>query len=128
MSEPPLAYPDLDRAPIDAGPGTDAGPARPRRRQLALYVLAYGGTWIAVQAPLLVSLPLRVEQIAPDHSAQALSLVLGLGGVVALGSPLYGRLSDRTLARSGRRAAWLGGGSLPGLLRARGLAAGAPPP
>jgi MFS family permease len=85
---------------------------------VALFVLAYAGTWIAVQAPVLVSLPLRVEQIAPGHPAETLSLVLGLGSLVAFGSPFFGRLSDRTSSRFGRRRPWLLGGAALGLLGA----------
>jgi len=85
---------------------------------LALYVLAYAGTWVAVQAPVLVSLPLQVEQLTPEHAAQTLSLVLGLGSLVAFGSPLFGRLSDRTSSRLGRRRPWLLGGAALGLLGA----------
>jgi MFS family permease len=90
---------------------------------IALYVLAYAGTWVAVQAPVLVSLPLQVEEITPAHPAQSLSLVLGLGSLVAFGSPLFGRLSDRTRSRFGRRRPWLIGGALISLAGAVILAA-----
>src|SRR5690349_18367323 len=70
---------------------------------IGLYVAAYAGTWIAVQAPVLVSLPVQVERLAPAHAATSLSFVLGLGSLVAFGSPFFGRLSDRTSSRMGRR-------------------------
>jgi MFS family permease len=89
-----------------------------RHGLIALYVLAYAGTWIAVQAPVLVSLPLQVETIAPAHPAETLSLVLALGSLVAFGSPLFGRLSDRTTSRFGRRRPWLLGGAMLGLIGA----------
>lgn len=89
---------------------------------IALYVLAYAGTWIALQAPSVVALPLRVDQLAPAQAAQSLSLVLGLGSLVAFGSPVFGRLSDRTTSRFGRRRPWLVAGALIGLLGAAVLA------
>src|SRR3954470_2814785 len=89
---------------------------------VALYVLAYAGTWIAVQAPVLVSLPVQVERIAPAHPAGSLSLVLGVGSLVAVLSPFFGRLSDRTRSRLGRRRPWLLAGAAIGLAGALVLA------
>src|SRR3954453_9856965 len=89
---------------------------------VALYVLAYAGTWIAVQAPVLVSLPVQVERIAPAHPAGSLSLVLGVGSLVAVLSPFFGRLSDRTRSRLGRRRPWLLAGAAIGLAGAVVLA------
>src|SRR3954454_22563638 len=112
---------DLSSASPDADPVAVIGGVRrgsARRGLIALYVLTYAGLWVAVQAPVLVSLPLQVEAIAPAHPAQSLSLVLGLGSLVAFGSPLFGRLSDRTTSRFGRRKPWLVGGALMGLVGA----------
>jgi MFS family permease len=117
---------DLTGVPPEAlAPAPAAAPRATMARYgvIALYVLAYAGTWIAVQAPVVVSLPLQVEAIAPAHTAQSLSFVLLLGSLVAFGSPLFGRLSDRTRSRFGRRRPWLLGGAVIGLAGAIILAA-----
>lgn len=78
--------------------------------RLALYVIANAAIWAAALAPVLVTLPLRVEELAPDSTSGSLSLILGVGGVVALTSPALGWLSDGARRRTGsRRPALLGG-------------------
>ena len=78
--------------------------------RLALYVIANAAIWAAALAPVLVTLPLRVEELAPDSTSASLSLILGVGGVVALTSPALGWLSDGARRRTGsRRPALLGG-------------------
>lgn len=84
---------------------------------IALYALAYTGTWLALLTPVLVSIALRVRQLAPESAAANLSLVLGFGAFFALiGNPLFGRLSDRTSSRFGMRRPWLIGGVICGAL------------
>ncbi|MDA0138862.1 MFS transporter [Solirubrobacter deserti] len=78
----------------------------------ALYVLAHAAIWAAALAPVLVSLPIRVEALEPEDTSQALSLILGVGGLVALASPVFGWLSDRTYRTRGTRRPWLLGGAL----------------
>ena len=82
---------------------------------IAIHALAYTGTWLALLTPVLVTIALKVRQLAPDDAASNLSLVLGLGAFCALiGNPLFGRLSDRTTSRFGMRRPWLVGGMLVG--------------
>ena len=82
---------------------------------IAIYALAYTGVWLALLTPVLVTIALRVRQIAPANAAAHLSLVLGVGAVFALiGNPLFGRLSDRTTSRWGMRRPWIVGGMLVG--------------
>lgn len=84
---------------------------------IALHAFAYTGTWLALLTPVLVSIALKVRQLAPETAASSLSLVLGLGAFFALvGNPLFGRLSDRTTSRFGMRRPWLIGGVLCGAL------------
>jgi len=85
---------------------------------VALYTLAYLGCSLLFLAPLLVSLALKVNSlVGVDRAPNSLSLVAGVGSVVALvGNPLLGRLSDRTTSPLGMRRPWmvigLVGGSL----------------
>jgi MFS family permease len=88
---------------------------------IALYVLAYMGTWLALMAPVLVTLALKVKDLVGEDAApNALGLVAGAGAMIALvGNPVIGKLSDRTTSRLGMRRPWMlagfGGGVL-GLL------------
>ena len=79
--------------------------------------IASAGLWMAVLAPALVVLAIKVSEITtPDTRAGALSLVAGVGALVALlANPFFGRLSDRTTSRFGMRKPWIVGGSLVGL-------------
>ena len=79
--------------------------------------IASAGLWMAVLAPALVVLAIKVSEITtPDTRAGALSLVAGVGALVALlANPFFGRLSDRTTSRFGMRKPWIVGGSLTGL-------------
>ncbi len=52
------------------------------RGRIALYVIAHAAIWAAALAPVLVALPIRVEELAPDDTSQALSLILAAGGIV----------------------------------------------
>lgn len=76
---------------------------------IALYVLAYMGVWLALMAPVLVTLPLKVNGLVGTEAAPgALGLITGIGALLALiGNPLFGRLSDRTTARLGMRRPWM---------------------
>lgn len=82
---------------------------------IAIHALAYTGTWLALLTPVLVTIALKVRQLAPDDAATSLSWVLGCGAFCALlGNPVFGRLSDRTTSRFGMRRPWLVGGMLCG--------------
>lgn len=83
---------------------------------IALYGLAYMGLWMALLPPILEGLAMRVRVIAPAHATDSLSLVVGVGALVALfGNPFFGRQSDRTISRHGMRRPWLIAGALGGL-------------
>lgn len=94
------------RVPQPVGPGF-----------IARYALAYMSTSLVLVAPLLVTLALKVDSlVGTDRAASRLALVTGAGALVALVSnPVFGRISDRTTSRWGRRRPWmlvgLGGGS-----------------
>jgi MFS family permease len=82
---------------------------------VAIYALAYAALWLALLTPAIITLALRVRQLAPDNAAEPISRVLMAGAIVALVSnPVFGALSDRTRSRFGRRRPWLAGGVLCG--------------
>jgi len=91
-----------------------AEPVQPAQHRVgrlfvALYTLAYLGCSLLFLAPLLVSLALKVNSlVGVDRAPNSLSLVAGVGSVVALvGNPLLGRLSDRTTSPLGMRRPWM---------------------
>lgn len=102
-SSAPLAK-DGHREPEAASPGL-----------VLSLVLAQYGAYLALLTPVVVSLSLRVTQLAPHDKASTLGLVLGVGSLFALlSNPLTGALSDRTTSRFGKRRPWLLGGMVAG--------------
>ena len=102
----------------DSQPGSPQ-PAQQRGRVSGAFIvsfaLAYTGVWLALLTPVLVTISVRVRQLAPANAADDLSLVLAVGAMFALfGNPLFGRLSDHTVSRYGMRRPWLVGGMLCG--------------
>lgn len=77
--------------------------------------LATLAVFMAFMTPIQILLPLQLEHIDPQDKNDALSLVTGLGALVAvLANPLAGAWSDRTTSRFGRRRPWILGGALAG--------------
>ncbi|MGH8186694.1 MAG: MFS transporter, partial [Steroidobacteraceae bacterium] len=105
-------------AVVDSMNGQSAAPAqRVGWRFIALYALAYTGTWLALLTPVLVTIALKIRELVPAEAAANHSLVLSVGAMFALVSnPFFGRLSDRTSSRFGMRRPWLVGGVLCGVL------------
>ena len=90
-------------------------PQRASARFIAIYALAYASLWLALLTPAMITLALRVRQLAGSNSARPISMVLFAGAIVALvGNPVFGALSDRTRSRFGRRRPYLVGGALCG--------------
>lgn len=88
----------------DIGPGFILG-----------YTLAVFGVFLALLTPPVMTLALRVAEVAPDRKEQVLSLALGLGALVSLlVNPIAGLLSDRTTSRWGMRRPWILGGLVVG--------------
>ncbi|WP_324606271.1 MFS transporter [Streptomyces globisporus] len=86
---------------VPVGAGWTAG--------LSLATLA---VFMAFMTPIQILLPLQLEHIDPHHKNTALSLVTGLGALVAvLANPFAGAWSDRTTSRFGRRRPWILGGA-----------------
>lgn len=81
------------------------------------YTMATAGLYAALLTPVIVGLSLKLINIDPDHATGNLSLVAGIGALLAvIANPIFGRLSDRTTSRFGMRRPWLIGGSLVGLV------------
>ncbi|MDH6624102.1 MFS family permease [Streptomyces sp. LBL] len=75
--------------------------------------LAQLGLFLALAAPVFVGLAIKVQDVAPGHEVAALGLVATVGAVAAfVANPVFGRISDRTTGRFGRRRPWLVAGAL----------------
>jgi MFS family permease len=85
---------------------------------ISLFTLAFIGTNLVFQAPVLVTLPLKVNSLVGIAQApNSLALVAGVGALLAIfANPFFGKMSDRTTSRLGMRRPWLilglAGGSL----------------
>ncbi|HUB91389.1 MAG TPA: MFS transporter [Dyella sp.] len=101
--------------------GAGADGSRPARQVGATFIVVYGmaymGLWMALLPPILTGLTMRVHELDPAHATGSLSLVVGVGALMALfGNPFFGRLSDRTTSQFGMRRPWLIVGALGGVM------------
>ena len=78
-------------------------------RVIATLVLARLGIMTALTAPLTAGLVLKLQSLVPQTQlVGTLGLITSLGALSALiFDPIFGRLSDRTTGRFGRRRPWL---------------------
>jgi MFS family permease len=76
---------------------------------ISRYTLAFIGTNLLFLAPLLVTLPLKVNALVGiDQAPNSLALVAGTGAFLAIfANPFFGRMSDRTTSRLGMRRPWM---------------------
>ncbi|MEV4732381.1 MFS transporter [Saccharopolyspora sp. NPDC049426] len=83
-------------------------------RVVATMTLARLGLMLALTAPLIAGLTLKVQTlVGPDQAVAVVGVVTTAGAVGALVfDPVFGRISDRTTGRFGRRRPWLVAGSL----------------
>ncbi len=98
-------------------PGKRVGP-----KFIAALLLAQFVFFVALLGPAIVGLGLKIQTIVPDaEKTSALGIVAGFGAIVAVvANVIFGRLSDRTTSRWGRRRPWIVGGTI---VMAVGLAA-----
>ena len=77
------------------------------------YVLAQFVFFVALLGPATVGIGVKIQQIVPDsQKVAAIGIVAGFGALAAaIGNVLFGRFSDRTTARWGRRRPWIVGGT-----------------
>ncbi|MFE3998263.1 MFS transporter [Nocardioides sp. YIM B13467] len=91
-----------------AAPNAVATPRPVRPTFIAVYALAMFGIWMSIMLPASVTLALRISQIDPVGKTASYSIAAGIGTLVAvIANPLFGRLSDRTRSRFGRRRPWI---------------------
>ncbi|MFZ0130729.1 MAG: MFS transporter [Candidatus Dormiibacterota bacterium] len=76
---------------------------------ISLFTLAYMSANLVFQAPILVTLPLKISSLVGIKQAPgSLALVASVGAFVAMfGNPFFGRMSDRTSSRLGMRRPWM---------------------
>ncbi|MBO3733524.1 MFS transporter [Glycomyces niveus] len=89
-------------------------PARPAAAPKGFIVraaLSNWGLWTALMTPSIITLAVRVEAVAGADYEAVYAMVLSVGAAVGMfGGPVWGRLSDATRSRFGRRRPWIAGG------------------
>ncbi|HEX5406343.1 MAG TPA: MFS transporter [Pseudonocardiaceae bacterium] len=84
---------------------------------ITLLFLANLGLWLGIYAPIQVLLPEQAQALDKVDKTLILSVVMGVGALVALiSNPVIGMLSDRTTSRWGRRHPWTIAGAVVGAL------------
>ena len=75
---------------------------------IVIFALAMLGIWMTIMLPASVTVALLVAEIDPEGKTASYSIAAGLGGIVALlANSFFGRLSDNTRSRWGRRRPWI---------------------
>ncbi|BDI22974.1 MFS transporter [Herbiconiux sp. L3-i23] len=102
--------------PIGAvGPEVIPGGPQPRGFLFA-FVAAWFGLSIVLSTLIGASIPKVFAFLDDETKGLNLSIVAALGGVVVMIiTPLFGRFSDRTMSRLGKRRPWILGGALVGM-------------
>ena len=87
-------------------------PASPRF--ISGMVFAQFVFFVALLGPAIIGIGVKIQQIVPDdQKTSAVGVVAGFGALFAvIGNVLFGRLSDRTTSRWGRRRPWIVGGTI----------------
>ncbi|KGM03072.1 MFS transporter [Cellulomonas cellasea] len=124
LSPPTPDSPGLSASVVTSGiPGHErpvptsehAPPTEPVRAPFMVgFAFAQLALFIALLGPVMVSMAIKVIRVVgPENATTAQGLILGVGAFAALlANPIFGRLSDRTMSRFGRRRPWMVGGSL----------------
>ena len=90
-------------------PTKEVGP-----KYVAALVFAQLIFFIALLGPAIIGIAVKVQTIVPDEQkTSATGLVFSVGALFAvIGNVLFGRLSDRTTSRFGRRRPWIVAGTI----------------
>lgn len=99
--------------------GSYVGPVKIRGplRRLMLWLIPLSLSIFIVGPAAGLLLGLQISSLDPAHKVTNLAIVSSVGAALALiGQPLGGLLSDRTRSRFGRRAPWIVGATLFGVL------------
>jgi MFS family permease len=121
-----------DNASASAVPGTSTSPTQPApaaeatptgsirtavpRKYIVFLLAGMFGAYVALVAPIGLSLSLRVQELVPAN-VEVLGYVLGIGAIVTtITGPLIGIWSDRTRSRFGRRRPFALGGAVLGIV------------
>lgn len=114
FSATPAPTPASRTATRAASPLPDDAPGgRQPRLFLPLFVLAWFGVTLALGTISGASIPKALAYLDDSGKATNLSVIAAIGGVVIIvTTPLFGRLSDRTMSRLGMRTPWLIGGTV----------------
>ena len=75
---------------------------------ISLYTLAYISTSLMFLAPVLVTLPLKVNSLVGiERAPNSLAVVAGIGALLVMfGNLFFGKMSDRTSSQLGMRRPW----------------------
>lgn len=80
-------------------------------------ILVYWALSMALLTPPMMTIALRVAQIAPETKEYSLSLLLGIGAIISIfANPVAGYFSDRTTLKIGKRKIWMLGGVVVGFV------------
>lgn len=103
--------------PIGAvGPDVVPGDKQPRGFLFA-FVAAWFGLSLVLSTIMGASIPKTFAFLDDATKGVNLSIVAAVGGVVVIAiTPLFGRLSDRTMSRLGKRRPWILGGAIAGMV------------
>ncbi|MCM6762043.1 MFS transporter [Rathayibacter sp. ZW T2_19] len=86
------------------------------RKYISFLLLAMFGAYVALVAPIGLSLSLRIQELAPSN-VEVLGYVIGIAAIVTtITGPLVGIWSDRTRSRFGRRRPFAIGSALLGFV------------
>jgi len=97
-------------------PGTGQVRTPVTAKYIVFLLLAMFGAYVALVAPIGLSLSLRIQELAPSN-VEVLGLVIGIAAIVTtVTGPLLGIWSDRTRSRLGKRRPFAFGGAVAGLL------------
>ncbi|NQX35708.1 MFS transporter [Herbiconiux sp. VKM Ac-2851] len=83
---------------------------------IGFLLFAMFGAYVALVAPIGLSLSLRIQEIAPSN-VEVLGYIIGIAAIVTtITGPLMGLWSDRTRSRFGRRRQFAIGGAVVGFI------------